>query len=262
VVGYGGFRVFLSGDSEREELSWWLAHDDVSRITVLKAPHHGSDNGYTPAFLDATRPDVVVISVGPNSYGHPMPEALAAYGSIARRVYRTDRDGNVTILGYRDGHFQVTTGRDGAGVVVRPSRSSPRPSERAGGAHAGRIASAEGAPAEGPSAESHIRISVFANAPGNDHENLNGEYVTLANPTDRDILLAGWTLCDAARHCFRFPGDAVLRAMRRVIVYTGSGAPDAVHFFMGSRRAVWNNHGDTATLYDAKGRVAGRYAYD
>ncbi len=113
VLSYGDFRAFLSGDSERDELSWWVENGDVPAVTLLKAPHHGSANGFTPAFLRIARPEVVVISVGQNDYGHPMPAAVAAYQAIARQVYRTDRSGNVTILGYEDGHFEVRTRRGG-----------------------------------------------------------------------------------------------------------------------------------------------------
>lgn len=254
VVSYGAFEAFLSGDSERDELSWWVAHDDVPEVTVLKAPHHGSGNGFTPAFLDAAHPDIVVISVGPNGYGHPAPAALSAYTSIAREVYRTDRRGDVTVRGYEDGHLEVRTGHPER--ATGPG-SSPDSVGREGSTSAG-AAGGETSAVAGP----HVGIFVFADAPGNDHHNLNGEYVALTNPTDADVSMAGWSLCDAARHCFRFPSGAVLRAEGRVFVFTGSGRADATHFYMGSRRAVWNNGGDTATLTDAAGHLIGRYAYE
>ena len=48
----------------------------------------------------------------------------------------------------------------------------------------------------------------------------------------------------------------------QIVVYTGSGRTDGVRFFMGSGRAVWNNDGDTATLYDASSTVVARYVYE
>lgn len=110
IVTFGEFRVFLSGDSEVDELRHFLAEGVVPDVTVLKAPHHGSDNGYTREFLEAARPEVVVISVGGNSYGHPGLGAMAAYESAADAVYRTDYDGHVTIRGYRDGRYEVLSG--------------------------------------------------------------------------------------------------------------------------------------------------------
>jgi beta-lactamase superfamily II metal-dependent hydrolase len=109
VVRFGAFRAFLSGDSETEELTWLLEHDAVPDVTLLKAPHHGSDNGFTRPFLERSSPEVVAISVGQNSYGHPGRDALAAYTTIAREVYRTDLHGTVTVRGYADGSYEVVT---------------------------------------------------------------------------------------------------------------------------------------------------------
>jgi beta-lactamase superfamily II metal-dependent hydrolase len=75
VIRYGRFTAFLSGDSERGELDHFVSAGAVPDVTLLKAPHHGSDNGFTPGFLRAARPDLVVISVGDNSLttGTPQP---------------------------------------------------------------------------------------------------------------------------------------------------------------------------------------------
>jgi competence protein ComEC len=111
VLRFGRFTVFLSGDSERPLLSHFLDHAAVPDVTLLKAAHHGSRNGFTDAFLEAARPEVVVISVGANAYGHPDRESVTAYTGVAREVYRTDRDGSVTVLGYEDGSYAVRTAR-------------------------------------------------------------------------------------------------------------------------------------------------------
>jgi beta-lactamase superfamily II metal-dependent hydrolase len=112
VVTYGSFRALLSGDSEVGELGHFLARGVVPDVTLLKAPHHGSDNGFTGEFLAAARPEAVVVSVGTNSYGHPRQEAMSAYAAVAEGVYRTDLHGHVTVLGYEDGRFEVFSGAD------------------------------------------------------------------------------------------------------------------------------------------------------
>lgn len=111
VLRLGRFAAFLSGDSEQPLLSHFLDHDAVPDVTLLKAAHHGSRDGFTDAFLNAARPEVVVISLGANSYGHPHPESVAAYEEIALELYRTDLDGSVTVLGYEDGSYAVRTER-------------------------------------------------------------------------------------------------------------------------------------------------------
>ena len=45
------------------------------------------------------------------------------------------------------------------------------------------------------------------------------------------------------------------------MVHTGSGQADGERFYMGRRRAVWNNNGDTATLYDSKGATVLAFSY-
>lgn len=111
IVRHGRFTAFLSGDSEVRQLNFLTGRGVVPRATLLKAPHHGSHNGFTPAFLQAVQPDLVVISVGRNSYGHPRPEALAAFSAAAGHVYRTDRDGTVTVLGFPDGRHTASKER-------------------------------------------------------------------------------------------------------------------------------------------------------
>jgi beta-lactamase superfamily II metal-dependent hydrolase len=120
VLRFGAFTAFLSGDSEREELTHFLRQGVVPNVTLLKAPHHGSDNGFTLDFLRRSRPEIVVISVGDNSYGHPRPVALTAYDAVAEEVYRTDLLGHITVLGYEDGRYEVLTCQDAVAFVGHP----------------------------------------------------------------------------------------------------------------------------------------------
>jgi competence protein ComEC len=61
--------------------------------------------------LARLRPQMAAIEVGAdNSYGHPAPETLAALRAAVPRVYRTDRDGTVTLT-LRNGRMAVTTER-------------------------------------------------------------------------------------------------------------------------------------------------------
>jgi competence protein ComEC len=66
-------------------------------VNILKVAHHGSRYSSSPAFLAATRPQVAVIEVGKNSYGHPAPETLARLADTGALVLRTDEDGLIKI---------------------------------------------------------------------------------------------------------------------------------------------------------------------
>jgi competence protein ComEC len=60
--------------------------------------HHGSaDEGLRP-LLERLHPRVAVIEVGSgNPYGHPAAPTLTALRSSVPCVFRTDRDGEVTL---------------------------------------------------------------------------------------------------------------------------------------------------------------------
>lgn len=246
VLRHGDFSAFLSGDSEEVELSYWLDAGVVPDVTLLKAPHHGSEDGFTFPFLEAARPEVVVVSVGgDNPYGHPRPEALTAFSSVADDVLRTDVAGQVTVLGFRDGTYRILTG--------------PEPTRRENGRRAPEPRTVRRLVAKDIGAA--LSVTVVADAPGNDHRNLNGEYAVIENRGDDAIDISGWRLCDLSSRCFRFPESTRIPATRRVVVYTGYGTSDGASFFMNNARAVWNNDGDEAILIDAGGGTVLRHVY-
>ncbi|HYF12511.1 MAG TPA: MBL fold metallo-hydrolase, partial [Actinomycetota bacterium] len=72
---------------------------------VLKVPHHGAATSLRP-FFEAIDPMVAVVSVGPNPYGHPVPEVLGWLRATGAEVVRTDRAGDVTIT-FRAGLVSV-----------------------------------------------------------------------------------------------------------------------------------------------------------
>jgi beta-lactamase superfamily II metal-dependent hydrolase len=109
LVEYGAFRLLLTGDAEMAGLEH-LLETGIPDVTILKASHHGSRNGVTPAWLAATQPEVVVISCGrDNPHGHPHARALRYYGESGTQVYRTDLNGAVTVRADTTGAYVVTT---------------------------------------------------------------------------------------------------------------------------------------------------------
>ena len=72
---------------------------------VLKVPHHGAATSIEP-FFEAVDAEVAVVSVGPNTYGHPVPEVLDWIRATGAEVFRTDRSGNVTVT-FEDGRLVV-----------------------------------------------------------------------------------------------------------------------------------------------------------
>ncbi len=107
-IDVGGIRVFASGDAESSHLPG-LA---IGPADVLKVPHHGSADPGAAALLARVAPAVALIGVGrENRYGHPTPQLLSALETAGARVFRTDRDGTVTVVKGAGGSLRVTRER-------------------------------------------------------------------------------------------------------------------------------------------------------
>ena len=95
---YGKVSFLFTGDAGYPAENKMIANFRKGlKSTILKAGHHGAKTSTSSSFLNYVRPRVAIISVGPNSYGHPVPEVLNRLKGIGARVYRTDERGNITI---------------------------------------------------------------------------------------------------------------------------------------------------------------------
>ncbi|MBI5970242.1 MAG: DNA internalization-related competence protein ComEC/Rec2 [Deltaproteobacteria bacterium] len=95
-------RVLFTGDiaADAEEK---LSGKDI-KTDVLKVPHHGSRYSSSDEFVVKAAPTIAVISAGRgNVFGFPHTQTLDRYGRRNVRVYRTDRQGAVTIVIGPDG---------------------------------------------------------------------------------------------------------------------------------------------------------------
>jgi competence protein ComEC len=98
-------RVVLTGDigaaveAEVAQLIAALEQDEPpATLTVLKVAHHGSAGASTAPLLALLRPSVAILSSGAaNPFGHPAPATLARLHDAGADVWRTDRDGEVSV---------------------------------------------------------------------------------------------------------------------------------------------------------------------
>src|SRR5256885_281993 len=125
------FTMWLAGDAEREEISWFeqagYASNPGMRVNVLKADHHGSCNGVTQHYLSLIQPEWVVVSVGAgNEYGHMHAQAKDIYRAAGIPWYRTDQNGTITIRspGTENGGYTIVSVRSGTDLTGPSDRVS------------------------------------------------------------------------------------------------------------------------------------------
>ncbi len=109
LVRYGSFEALLTGDAPASVERRLVREGLVGHLDVLKVGHHGSSTSTDPTLLNATHPELALISVGKgNRYGHPDPDVVSRLVTSGADVLRTDLEGPLRVLARRDGSFDVS----------------------------------------------------------------------------------------------------------------------------------------------------------
>ena len=93
----GDFDGLITGDMNDTVEKRLIKYGSLPDLELLVAGHHGSKYATSEELLLATTPELAVISVGYNTYGHPAPETLERLAAAGCAIYRTDWSGTVTI---------------------------------------------------------------------------------------------------------------------------------------------------------------------
>lgn len=97
-IVYGDVALLLLGDAGAAVERRLVAQLTPARVRILKVGHHGSRTSTSRELVEAWRPQIALISAGRgNPFGHPAPEVLQRLASVGAAVYRTDRDGQITV---------------------------------------------------------------------------------------------------------------------------------------------------------------------
>ena len=87
--------ILITGDRNGFGERLLLKEAAIPELDILVAGHHGSGNSTCEELLAATKPAIVAISVGNNSYGHPSQDVLERLQRHGCMIYRTDQQGNL-----------------------------------------------------------------------------------------------------------------------------------------------------------------------
>ncbi len=102
LAHFGDFEALLTGDitsGEEEEIADYCSFEDCGQpIELLKIAHHGSKTSSCQKFLNFFQPELAVISVGENQWGHPVKEVLERIEHTGAKILRTDQMGDIKIV--------------------------------------------------------------------------------------------------------------------------------------------------------------------
>jgi len=109
-LDYGEFSALFTGDigfmTERVLLE---KHKEI-RCDLLKVAHHGSKYSSDKNFIEAAKPNMSVISVGRNVYGHPSTETLERIAGQGSQIYQTIDNGGILVeVWEKETRMRVTT---------------------------------------------------------------------------------------------------------------------------------------------------------
>ena len=282
-ISYGTMDFLMTGDLDNAGEEALLRTGYPIDAEILKAGHHGSSSSTSPAFLARVHPEMAVISAGTdNTYGHPHTETLDLLKRNGVTVFRTDLNGTMFVRS--DGmSYSVMTETHASGIVPVTLTQVPAPSTTGlipvpvfvlptipGDTgiplpsmtlppFAGNwtIPSLPQVPQIGNASGVYISAIQF-DAPGDNRQNLNGEWIRLTNRGDSFVLLAGWTLSDSTgSHTYVFPAF-ILVPNSSVTVCTGQGTMNDTALFMGRSDPLWGNTGDEVILKDGGGIIIDR----
>ena len=97
ILCLGNISALITGDMDSASERSLLRFAALPDIDLLVVGHHGSRFSTSAELLDAVTPEMAVISVGRNNYGHPAEDTLQRLDQYLVTVFRTDQTGHVTI---------------------------------------------------------------------------------------------------------------------------------------------------------------------
>lgn len=116
-VTYGDFDYFVAGDLSGSNDGGYTDIEtsvapEVGDVEIYRVDHHGSSYSSNQYFVDVLDPEVSIISVGKNSYGHPSKTVVRRLKATSV-VYQTEDsrgrivDGDIVVITDGKGYFSV-----------------------------------------------------------------------------------------------------------------------------------------------------------
>jgi competence protein ComEC len=125
-LDYGDFSMLLTGDAEAQTEDRLIQSGANVSAKILKVGHHGSKYATSERFIRNVKPEVAIISNGmDNRYGHPSQPALDRLKAANTKIYRTDLQGDITIISRGKG-YEIKTERTASNEELWVGREPQR----------------------------------------------------------------------------------------------------------------------------------------
>jgi competence protein ComEC len=108
LMKYQGVKSLFMGDLEKEGEEELIKKYKDLDIDILKIGHHGSKTSSTEEFIQATTPQIALISVGNRFKSVPGQEVLERLNEVGASIYRTDQNGEINVI-IDNGAIKVNT---------------------------------------------------------------------------------------------------------------------------------------------------------
>ena len=96
-LAYNNVTFLFEGDAGTDAESRMISSGYNLKADILKVGHHGSKYSSSPSFIAKVSPNVSIIEVGHNDYGHPAPNTIQTLQNIGSKVYTTLDNGDIQV---------------------------------------------------------------------------------------------------------------------------------------------------------------------
>lgn len=97
-INYGLISFLFMGDLEADGEKRLLEKNLNLSSQVIKAGHHGSKTSSSEKLLFAVNPQLAIISVGENKFGHPSEITINRLKKLGISIYRTDEKSDINLI--------------------------------------------------------------------------------------------------------------------------------------------------------------------
>ena len=111
-LNYAATSILFTGDIEQiaEEEILKIYNKKILKSTILKVAHHGSKSSSIQDFIIQVQPKIALIGVGEkNNFGHPNEKVLERLQQCNSIIYRTDKNGEISIKVKKNGKIYINT---------------------------------------------------------------------------------------------------------------------------------------------------------